>query len=188
MNKIVLYLLLIVVLAAVFYTLTAHTSGLQPLPNALTAQPTVATSSAVLGIQTKFDGCVVNGPMQDTSCSPGAIFPSATKEQICVSGYSKSVRNVPVSEKNQVYAEYGIKTHLSGEYEVDHIIPLELGGSNDIANLWPEAANPTPGFHQKDVVENYLHQQVCDGAISLQQAQLEIATDWVRVYSQIKGH
>jgi hypothetical protein len=27
-----------------------------------------------------------------------------------------------------------------GAYEVDHLIPLELGGDNVIANLWPEAA------------------------------------------------
>ena len=40
----------------------------------------------------------------------------------------------------------------------------------------PEAASPTPGFHQKDKVENYLHDQVCSGAISLPEAQKEIAT------------
>ena len=49
--------------------------------------------------------------------------------------------------------------------------------SNDIANLWPEAASPTPGFHQKDEVENYLHDQVCSGAMSLKDAQTEIATN-----------
>jgi len=41
-------------------------------------------------------------------------------------------RNVPESEKRQVYAEYGIRSHASGQYEVDHLIPLELGGSNSI--------------------------------------------------------
>lgn len=42
------------------------------------------------------------------------------------------------------------------------------GGSNNIANLWPEAASPKPGFHEKDQVENYLHDQVCSGAISFE--------------------
>ena len=69
-----------------------------------------------------------------------------------------------------MYAEYGISSHTTGEYEVDHLISLELGGSNDISNLWPEAANPKPGFHKKDSVDNYLHDQVCSGAISLQDA------------------
>lgn len=29
--------------------------------------------------------------------------------------------------------------------EIDHIVSLELGGSNDIANLYPERASPAPG-------------------------------------------
>jgi hypothetical protein len=95
------------------------------------------------------------------------------------------VRNVPTSEKNAVYAEYGITHHSAGQYEVDHLVSLELGGSNDISNLWPEAASPTPGFHQKDRVENYLHDQVCSGAVPLQQAQLEIATNWLTIYNQM---
>jgi hypothetical protein len=102
-----------------------------------------------------------------------------------VSGYSRSVRNVPDSEKNQVYAEYGITHHTTGQYEVDHLISLELGGSNDISNLWPEAASPTPGFHEKDKVENYEHDQVCSGAVSLQQAQIEISTNWLAIYNRM---
>jgi hypothetical protein len=96
------------------------------------------------------------------------------------------VRNVPTSEKNQVYAEYGIKTRTTGQYEVDHLVSLELGGSNDIANLWPEAASPKPGFHEKDKVENYLHDQVCSGAIPLKQAQIEIATNWLAAYQRMQ--
>ena len=58
-------------------------------------------------------------------------------------------------------------------------------GSNDIANLWPEAASPTPGFHQKDEVENYLHDQVCSGAMSLKDAQTQIDTNWLTVYQRM---
>lgn len=136
------------------------------------------------GVQTKTSGCVASGGLQDSACTPGAIF-NVTKDQICQSGYASSVRNVPTSEKNAVYAEYGIASHLSGQYEVDHLVSLELGGSNEIANLWPEAASPTPGFHQKDKVENYLHDQVCSGAIALSQAQIEIATNWLQVYNSM---
>ena len=92
---------------------------------------------------------------------------------------------MPTSEKDQVYAEYGIASRSPGEYEVDHLVSLELGGSNSIANLWPEAASPKPGFHEKDKVENYLHNQMCSGAVSLQQAQIEIATNWLNVYNQM---
>ena len=52
-------------------------------------------------------------------------------------------------------------------------------------NLWPEAATPKPGFHEKDKVENYLHDQVCDGKITLKEAQIEIATNWLNVYHRI---
>lgn len=135
------------------------------------------------GVQTKTTGCAVRGALQDPECTPGAIFPDATKDRICQSGYASSVRNVPTSVKNQVYASYGISHHTTGQYEVDHLVSLELGGSNDIANLWPEAASPVPGFHQKDKVENYLHDQVCSGTISLSQAQSEIATNWLNVYN-----
>lgn len=139
------------------------------------------------GVQTKTSGCKASGGLQDLACTPGAIFANATVNQICQSGYSSSVRNVPTSEKNAVYAEYGIASHYSGQYEVDHLVSLELGGSNDISNLWPEAASPTPGFHQKDQVENYLHDKVCSGAIPLKTAQIEIATNWLTIYNQMQS-
>ncbi len=137
------------------------------------------------GQQLKTSGCVASGGLQDKACTPGDIFADATTSQICQRGYSSSVRDVPTSEKNQVYAEYGITSRSTGEYEVDHLVSLELGGSNDISNLWPELASPKPGFHEKDSVENYLHDQVCSGAMSLQQAQQQIATNWLAVYNQM---
>lgn len=137
------------------------------------------------GVRTKTSGCEARDGLADSACTPGAIFSDVTVQQICKSGYASSVRNVPTSEKNQVYTAYSITHHSTGEYEVDHLVSLELGGSNDIANLWPEAASPTPGFHQKDKVENYLHAQVCSGAISLKKAQIEIATNWLAVYNSM---
>jgi len=135
------------------------------------------------GVQTKTSGCIVHGANQDFACTPGALLATGTKDAICQSGYAGGVRNVPDSEKNQVYAEYGIASRTPGQYEVDHLVSLELGGSNEIANLWPEAASPKPGFHEKDKVENYLHSQVCSGAVALNQAQIEIATNWLAVYN-----
>lgn len=141
--------------------------------------------TATIGKRTKTSGCVVQGKLPDSACTPGAIIETATKEQICTPGYSKKVRDVTTAEKDRVYAEYGVKSHSAGEYEVDHLISLELGGSNDIANLWPEAAEPKPGFHEKDKVENYLHDQVCSGAISFQQAQAEISSNWLAIYGSM---
>ena len=123
------------------------------------------------------------GRLPDRRCTPGATF-NVGAAQVCVSGYSQRVRNVPESEKRQVYAEYGIRSHSSGQYEVDHLIPLELGGSNSIRNLWPEAANPHPGFHEKDRLENKLHRLVCTvRSLSLRKAQSLIATNWLAAFN-----
>ena len=122
--------------------------------------------------------CVAHDALPDPHCTTGAVFPNVTAAQVCTAGYASSVRNVSQSVKDKVYAEYGIAKHTQGTYEMDHLISLELGGSNDIANLWPEAATPTPGFHEKDQVENYLHDQVCSGKIALKDAQTEIAKNW----------
>lgn len=116
--------------------------------------------------------------------TPGDVFPGVTARQVCVSGYSKGVRAVSSDEKAAVYQRYGI-TNEPGKHEVDHFISLELGGSNALTNLWPEPYEPKPGAREKDVVENYLHAQLCSGAMTLEQAQTEIRTDWYAVYLRI---
>jgi hypothetical protein len=138
-----------------------------------------------IGVRTKTKDCKINGPFADFECSPGAIFPDITAKEICEIGYAKSVRNVSDATKELVFEEYGITTHTGEDYEVDHIVSLELGGSNDIANLYPEAAEPRPGFHEKDKVENYLHDQVCAGEIDLSDAQTQIANDWLYIYKTV---
>jgi hypothetical protein len=130
--------------------------------------------------------CHVRGALPDRSCTPGARF-HVTTAQVCKRGYSRRVRNVPESEKNAVYAEYGITHHTTGQYEVDHLISLELGGSNSIKNLFPEAASPRPGFHEKDTLENRLHALVCDGKMRLRTAQRQIATEWLKPYRRLFG-
>lgn len=104
------------------------------------------------------------------------------KKAICRAGYARGVRHVSQSAKDQVYRRYGVASHGPGEYEIDHLIPLDLGGSNSMRNLWPEAAQPTPGLHQKDKLENQLHARVCSGRMTLSAAQRAIRTDWIKAY------
>ena len=59
----------------------------------------------------------------DPAKTPGATL-DVTAADVCVSGYSKRVRNVPSAVKRQAYASYGVRTHEPGEYEVDHLISL----------------------------------------------------------------
>ena len=59
------------------------------------------------------------------------------------------------------------------------------GGIRERGGPGAGAAEPRPGFHEKDKVENYLHAQVCNGAMSMADAQNIIATDWLSVYNQM---
>ena len=137
------------------------------VPEPVPASTTTSTTAPTDGV-----------PRPDPTFTPGAAIAGVSAAQVCVSGYSKSVRNVPESEKIAVFREYGIDPARSSEYEVDHLISLELGGSNDITNLWPEPYASPEGARVKDRVENWLHRQVCAGLIDLGTAQREIAGDW----------
>jgi hypothetical protein len=129
----------------------------------------------------------------DPRKTPGAVDPNATEEKICTPGYSSTVRSVSEATKRRVYESYGVAESQrhdadgTAAFEVDHFISLELGGSNDESNLWPEPYNPKPGARQKDVVENWLHRQVCvTHTMTLKQAQEAIRTDWYKVYLEIR--
>lgn len=138
-----------------------------------------------LGPWTKRSGCHARGGLPDPRCTPGSVYPRATRAVICRSGYSKAVRNVPESVKTRVYAAYGITDRGGGRYEVDHLVPLEGGGSNSVANLFPQRANPRPGFHEKDRLENAMHDGVCAGRLGLADAQRRIARNWLRLYADL---
>jgi hypothetical protein len=124
--------------------------------------------------------------LPDPIKTPGDTL-DVTASDICVLGYSSKVRNVPQSEKDQVYQEYGITSRAPGSYEVDHLISLELGGSNSISNLWPESYTGDWNAHIKDKLENKLHDLVCNGTLDLKSAQQQIATNWIAAYQQYLG-
>src|SRR3954453_3513524 len=93
-------------------------SSVNPSPIILVQQtplpPGRPATQTQWGQRAKTSGCVVDGPFPDSACTPGDVFPQATKAVICVSGYSRSVRDVPTQEKDAVYAEYGIASHTPG--------------------------------------------------------------------------
>lgn len=131
----------------------------------------------------------ISNILPDPKCTPGAVDPVVTQDTIdstiCVSGYTKTVRP-PVSVtkpiKLQVMESYGF-TDSPSNYELDHLIPLELGGTpSDVKNLWPEPSYTNPNHHDKDRFENYLHEQVCSGNMDLRTAQNEISTNWFKYW------
>lgn len=121
------------------------------------------------------------GPRPDPACTPGAIDPAVTQANIastiCASGWTATVRPPAAATdrlKAQMYRAYGITAGTVSE--LDHLIPLELGGANDTANLWPEVGKqPNP----KDKVENDLRRAVCDRKVTLTAAQRAIAANWL---------
>jgi hypothetical protein len=133
-------------------------------------------------------GCLADSPIvPDSRITPGDVL-TTDASVICKPGYSKSVRDVPQAVKKQAYNQYGITSHKPGEFEVDHLISLELGGSNSIKNLWPESFVTQPlNAHIKDTLENKLHELICTGKIPVEQAQKDIATDWIKAYQKYVG-
>ncbi len=119
-----------------------------------------------------------------TDLTPGATR-GITRGEACQVESPDANRAVPVALQRAVFKEYGIAHPRSSAYEVDYLITPELGGANDIRNLWPE-----PYFTQvwnarvKDALENRLHEMVCDGQLDLATAQHDISADWIAAYKK----
>jgi hypothetical protein len=133
-----------------------------------------------------FNAYAVDAP--DPTLTPGAARTTDPADICSTAGHkisTKDVRNVPESVKRQVFAEYHVDGGNHTGYcavtsgcEVDHLISLELGGSNDIKNLWPQPYTGVWNAHMKDALEDKLHHMVCTGQISLPDAQHAIASNW----------
>jgi hypothetical protein len=124
----------------------------------------------------------------DPRCTPGAVNPAVTQatigSTICRSGWTATVRPAPSvtgPEKLASLRSYGEQG--ASAYEYDHLVSLQLGGAvNDPRNLWPEPNYPQRhGFYlnPKDPLETKLKHLICNGQLTLAQAQRAIASNWV---------
>lgn len=129
--------------------------------------------------------------------TPGALNAAVTqgniRETICVRGYTKSIRppeDYTEKLKRRGIHRYGYSDFRLRDYEEDHLVSLELGGSaTDPHNLWPEPHHVIGGWgsYAKDRLENKLHTLVCRGRLPLAQAQRDIAGDWIAAYKRYIG-
>lgn len=124
-------------------------------------------------------------PLPDRNCTPGITWSRVTQADIgstiCRSGWTATIRPPErYTERLKVLgiAQYGYGDRRLGDFEEDHLIPLELGGSPTAPrNLWPEYdAGHIP--NKKDAVENALRRAVCAGRVGLAAAQRAIAVNW----------
>lgn len=102
------------------------------------------------------------------------------KQTICVRGYTTTVRP-PLTYTAKIKAGLmrakGIPWKSRGQYELDHIIPLEAGGAPmSLKNLQLQPFVGPMGATTKDHLENLHRAYVCKGVETLQQAQDYFAT------------
>jgi hypothetical protein len=120
---------------------------------------------------------IVPAVVADPVRTPGVLNPDVTQatigSTICVTGWTRTIRpsteytNALKRKQMRAYRETGAES----DYQEDHMISLELGGHpTDPRNLWPE---PYPRASQVDTIENDLNRQVCDGSLTLAEAQIE---------------
>ena len=130
--------------------------------------------------------------LPDPSRTPGALNPAVTQRDIystiCVRGWTRTVRppeSYTERLKREQIRQYGYRDRWLRDYEEDHLVPLELGGSPaSPRNLWPEPHHVAGGWgsYRKDRLENRLNQLVCRGRITLAVARRAIARNWIGAY------
>lgn len=124
--------------------------------------------------------------LPDHMLTPG-LATNITRDKLCAKTFhTRDERFVSEKTKARVYNSYHMRRGVSPcPCEVDHLVSLELGGSNDERNLWPQSYVTRPwNAHVKDELENVLHKLVCSGEIILDKAQHGIANDWIGMYKR----
>jgi hypothetical protein len=149
-----------------------------PVPSS----PKNNSNGPVLGTGTKVKNCRLQGALPDPDCTPGVALSGITAQEICSPEFSASQETSSTGVLEQLYFQYSLIPDHTEPYYVDHLISLSLGGSDDMANLWPQRTEPRPGYNEKNRVEKYLHEEVCSGRMSLESAQQQVASNWIRVF------
>ena len=91
------------------------------------------------------------------------------------------------ARRDEVLRRYGIAPGTHPDFEIDHLIPLCLGGSDDPSNLWPQprrTIEETWNAEAKDRLERLMCNMVCEGKIDIATAQQAFATDWIAAYQK----
>jgi hypothetical protein len=108
------------------------------------------------------------------------------RDRAAACGHAKEHRGpMSADRRDEVLLRYGLSPGVHPDYEIDHLIPLCLGGSDDFPNLWPQprrSIEPKWNAEAKDRLEHLLCEMVCAGQLDITTAQEAIAKDWIAAY------
>jgi hypothetical protein len=114
----------------------------------------------------------------------GGSVRTGNRDTAC--GHAKENRaRMNAMRRDEILRRYGLPPGIHPDYQIDHLIPLCLGGSDDPSNLWPEprrSIEETWNAEAKDRLEHLMCRMVCDGQIDIAAAQEAFATDWIAAY------
>jgi hypothetical protein len=130
------------------------------------------------------DAALPDASLPDPRLTPGR-YHAVRLEDVCGVGPYEQARVESPEMKAAVLREYGMPSGAARDHEIDYLVIPELGGDEDIHNLWPEPYGATVwNARVKDELEERLHSMVCAQTIDLETAQREIATDWIAAYKK----
>ncbi len=84
--------------------------------------------------------------------------------------------------------KYGVAGESLKAYELVHLIPLELAGApDDPGDLWPQPRTGVWNADLKDDLERTLNRRVCQGRMTLVEAQDAVRTNWIDAYRRYES-
>lgn len=184
---------LFLVSAALITSIAASLTQMAPaLANRHSGRGGIAEADGRYGVVFGLDQALPNHHL-----TPGALNPEVTQDTIrrtiCVRGYTKSIR--PPQQYTERLKRRGVRQYRYTDlrlrdYEEDHLVSLELGGSpTSPRNLWPQPHHVIGGWgsYAKDRLEDRLHVLVCRNRLPLGEAQRAITVDWIAAYKRYVG-
>jgi hypothetical protein len=149
-----------------------------PIPSIIGRRPFKPVHETLL----QLTGCELRGALPDPACTPGARV--GDRAAVCATGTAPG--SPGAAAKLRVYADYGLVAH-KGALTVDRLVGPALGGTDDLANLWPVTASARKLLPFKAKLERRLHTLVCSGSLTLAAAQQKLSSNWLELYKTVFG-
>jgi len=141
--------------------------------------PTPTPTTTILTPNVKINSTIYPNP----ELTPGNFLTMDTDFLCIPRTVEELAKDTTVETKKQIFENYQLSYPPKKKYQMDRYIPISLGGSNDIRNIWPQSID-YPGYQEKDKAEEYLYNLMCNNTINITTAQERIKTDWIAVFKE----